>query len=741
MQIAQSLRRQRHLSFTQYAAASAAIFLITSACAAQLTTTAQPTVTWFQELQKDPALRAAFGQLLTKLQRNVQLPQPRDESRLLPLQQESTVFYMALPNYGEAAHQALTIFQQELRESAVLRAWWQRGDLAPNEPKVADSLETFYQFSQFLGDEITLSAGTEGRQGPSLQILAEVKKPGLKDFLDQMAKHITDGPKPPFHVFNVQELSAAKDMFPPQQPVILVRPQLLLATLDLGELKRLNAHIDGTQGEFAASPFGQRVAQAYEGGITVLGAIDLQRILKEVPRGTEQSQVVLQRTGFADVKYLVWEHKSITGEAASQTELSFTGPRHGVAAWLATPGRMGTLDFVSPKAIMAAAVRLNSPARIFDDIEALSTASNPQGFAAVTQMEAALRLSLRDDLFGRLSGEIALELVNLTPLEQPAWRAILQLTDSVNDPDRLQATLSKLLTLAPVHARQSEEEGVIYHTLQIPSAQKTVEISYAFVDGYLLIGSSRELITEAIGLHRSGESLANSKDFLAALPPGTGPEASALLYENPTALAALSMRQLMPEMAESLSHASGETPAVAVCAYADETSIREVSRSPGFDAGVVLAGAAIAIPNLLRARIAANEASAVASLRTANTAQIVYSSAYPERGFARDLATLGPDPQKAGASSADHAGLIDATLGAASCTADAWCMKSGFQFCMKAVCTKSCEQFVIMGTPVTSSTGSRSFCSTSDAVIRVKSGPPLTAPISVSECLTWSPLR
>jgi type IV pilus assembly protein PilA len=44
---------------------------------------------------------------------------------------------------------------------------------------------------------------------------------------------------------------------------------------------------------------------------------------------------------------------------------------------------------------------------------------------------------------------------------------------------------------------------------------------------------------------------------------------------------------------------------------------------------IILIIAAIAIPNLLRARIAANEASAVASIRTLNTAEVTYLTAYP----------------------------------------------------------------------------------------------------------------
>ncbi len=57
---------------------------------------------------------------------------------------------------------------------------------------------------------------------------------------------------------------------------------------------------------------------------------------------------------------------------------------------------------------------------------------------------------------------------------------------------------------------------------------------------------------------------------------------------------------------------------------------------------IILIIAAIAIPNLLRARIAANEASAVGSMRTLNTAQISFTTAYPTVGFSPTLARLGP---------------------------------------------------------------------------------------------------
>src|SRR5208282_137515 len=56
---------------------------------------------------------------------------------------------------------------------------------------------------------------------------------------------------------------------------------------------------------------------------------------------------------------------------------------------------------------------------------------------------------------------------------------------------------------------------------------------------------------------------------------------------------------------------------------------------------IILIIAAIAIPNLLRSRMAANEASAVGSMRTINTAEVTYSSSYPDTGYALLLSSLG----------------------------------------------------------------------------------------------------
>ncbi|HEV2176758.1 MAG TPA: DUF4190 domain-containing protein [Terriglobia bacterium] len=84
---------------------------------------------------------------------------------------------------------------------------------------------------------------------------------------------------------------------------------------------------------------------------------------------------------------------------------------------------------------------------------------------------------------------------------------------------------------------------------------------------------------------------------------------------------------------------------------------------------MILIIAAIAIPNLLKSKMAANQASAVASLRTLNTSEITYASTF-NVGYSSSLAQLGPPAS--GDASSTAAGLIDSVLA----TGD----KSGYSF-------------------------------------------------------------
>jgi type IV pilus assembly protein PilA len=724
----------------QFAAVFAAICFAVSASTAQVRVQKAPAETQTQPssadaLTKNPELLKEFGNLINQFQHNIQYPGPRSETRLLPLLPASTMFYAAFPNYGPASEQALKILRQELQDNAAFRDWWHQGDIVTTGPKLLDGLQKFSELSDFLGEEIVVSGAPEGKE-PSFVMLAEVRKPGLKKYLQQMLQDLAGNAKPQVRVFDPQELAAAVDKGAAQEAVILVRPDFVVAAKNLAALRSFSARLDQPGREFAATPFGKRVAREYQDGATVLGAADLQGFINQAPPATKQN-AAFQQSGFADVKYLVWKNRRVEGKSVNQLELSFNAPRRGAAAWLAKSGPLNGLDFVSPDAILATSFVLSNPAQIFDDVKGLVGLSNPNAFAALPMLEQALHLSVKDDLLGQLRGDITVELDSAAPT-QPKWRAIL----GVKDTDRLQRTLNTLLTTANLVTRRIDDAGVAYYSLRIPTPKTVVSLTYAFVDGHLIVGSSQDAVAESVELHRSGGSLAKSSKLLASVPPGQSLNASGLFYDDPVAVAAMQMRNFAPQVADSMTAARKDSTPSAAWIYAEDSDIREMSSNSAFDVGAVLIVAAVAIPNLMRSRMAADETSAVGTMRAVNAAQATYETSFPQRGYAATLPTLGRGPSGTLAQSPDHADLLDDSLTGETCNSDGWCLKSGFRFKLAAACIeRHCLEYVLLAVPVSAGAGTRNFCSTSNGVIHTKPGAPWEAPLTASDCKRWPPIQ
>jgi prepilin-type N-terminal cleavage/methylation domain-containing protein len=129
---------------------------------------------------------------------------------------------------------------------------------------------------------------------------------------------------------------------------------------------------------------------------------------------------------------------------------------------------------------------------------------------------------------------------------------------------------------------------------------------------------------------------------------------------------------------------------------------------------ILLILAAIAIPQLLRARISANEAAAVAEVRSVHTSELEYQQYYPQIGFADDISKLGPPATNAPAT-AQHAGLLDFVLG---CNQQP-CFKGGYWFAIDQTSgTPTVDTFRVTSVPqVPGQTGTRGFCAASTGVI------------------------
>jgi type IV pilus assembly protein PilA len=140
---------------------------------------------------------------------------------------------------------------------------------------------------------------------------------------------------------------------------------------------------------------------------------------------------------------------------------------------------------------------------------------------------------------------------------------------------------------------------------------------------------------------------------------------------------------------------------------------------------IILIIAAIAIPNLLRARIAANESAAVSAVRTINTAEVTYSTSYPTVGYSGTLANLGGLPAACATGGTGptqgSACLIDNVLA----TAIAAPGKSGYLYGVTPLAGAGGINtgYTVGATPLTyNQSGVRDFCSNEDGVIRFNAG-------------------
>jgi prepilin-type N-terminal cleavage/methylation domain-containing protein len=137
---------------------------------------------------------------------------------------------------------------------------------------------------------------------------------------------------------------------------------------------------------------------------------------------------------------------------------------------------------------------------------------------------------------------------------------------------------------------------------------------------------------------------------------------------------------------------------------------------------IIMIIAAIALPNLLAGRMAANEASAVQSLRTVQNAETAYATTYPAVGYSTTLADLGGTGGSACIATPAQACLLDAILTSG--------VKSGYTITWTGDGLTPSVSYVLNADPIVrGSSGRRSFYTDYPGVIRFNE----TGPATVSD--------
>lgn len=546
---------------------------------------------WSQDREKLLALLAEVSHLSRKME-SVQLPGLRYQSRILPGLPQSSLFVASIPNYTDAIQQANKLFQQELQTSSVLRDWWQQAN--QSKPGAAMGLQMMidkvHDFGQYLGNEIVFSMSLGEQGNPVPLVAAEVSKPGLRAFIEQQISAMQQK-EVPFKILDEQELMTATvqpNQSKPGKMFIVVGSDLVVAAPTLEALRDFHARVKRGAGGFASTPFGQRLTQAYTDGAGLLIGADLEQMSSRAEAGMkrESQRVAFERSGLSDVRFLIAERKDTDGQALNRAELAFNGARHGVASWLGAPAPMGSLDFVSQDAGAVVSLIAKKPGQIFNDALEMAEASGGDPNTGIAMLEAALNIRVREELVDTLGGEITLALDGPV-LPTPSWKAIVE----VNDPSRLQQTLQRLVAFAgtqmkadqKINVEEQTEDGITYYTFMAPHSANSLEINYAFNDGYLIIGASRALVKGAIYIHKGGNSLAKSANFHKLLPQDRNTNVSALLYQNISPLMSPLAQQLTPSQLQIFQQLAAESKPSVVCAYGEDNGIRVASNTRFFD--------------------------------------------------------------------------------------------------------------------------------------------------------------
>jgi DNA-binding FrmR family transcriptional regulator len=541
---------------------------------------------WSSDLDHNLALLAEFSKLRTKLE-EIQTPGPRYESKILPLLPADTVLYIGIPNLGDALQQANQIFQQQLSQSAVLRDWWNKGK-ASQHPTPQELIDQIHAISQYLGDEVVITARASSisdSHGPIL--LAEVRQPGLKDYLQQ---HLPDTltsaqGRNNLRVVDSQSLSSlAADE---RGMIMLVRPKTLIVGGDAASVRQMSAQLDAGTGPFAGTDFGQRIANVYSRGTETLVAANLGQLVKTVHAQQAESQA-LRNSGFNDIKYLI----ATRGESASHEDnritLEFNGQRRGIASWLAAPAPMGSLDYVSSNAGAAISFVAKQPALMLADIFSTIGASDPSFSQDLARINSELGLDLRNDLASALGGEVTLALDGPV-LPTPSWKAVIE----VNKPGALQVAIDKLIQHFNIEAQKSNRPvitlneaqvgGRTFYTVESQVGGLATQYAYTFADGYMIMAPSRALLLAALQTHANGTSLARSASFHALLPSDNQANFSGMIYQNLSPILKPLAGQLTSQQLALIQQLAVDAKPSVFCAYGESDRIQVASSGKLFD--------------------------------------------------------------------------------------------------------------------------------------------------------------
>ena len=503
-------------------------------------------VAWSRNATQYAAVLKGLADLNKELN-TVQQPGVRHSTHLLDLMPENTVVYAGLPNLADSIAESHRVIQEKMTQNPALKEWWEK-EQSGRSQNLDQVVNTIRQFGSYLGDEIAVSVSIDQRGEPTEPlVLAELKNSqGFRQFLEQeIAKYSGKKDKP--EIAFIENPSSAAALVQSDEKkeklYVWIQDNLFAASPKLQQLQDLaTAKNNGGLSSFTSTPFRNRIAQVYQEGAGLLVAANLERVVAQTKtertkgRDGEKTENALNRLGILSVKYFVLDQKDTNGKTHTQASVSFNDAQRGIPSWLAAPGPMGSLEYISPDANVVAGFVVKDPTSMVDDLLGVLETVSPDLRKNLDKLQTNHGLNLRNDIAAPLGGEFAFA-IDGPIFPTPSWKLVFE----VNDPAHLQQTLERVVGEVNKQAayfgksglawQQTDMAGRKYYTLK-SSDFGFLEVNYTYANGYLIVGPSRALVERALRSQESGLSLLRSARFTAGLPADGNANFSAIFYHN-----------------------------------------------------------------------------------------------------------------------------------------------------------------------------------------------------------------
>jgi hypothetical protein len=283
----------------------------------------------------------------------------------------------------------------------------------------------------------------------------------------------------------------------------------------------------------AELPFHASLAARYAGGVEWLFGVNLGRL---IAAGDSPTPAMELEWGLSDIEHLIAERKRVhEDQTENRAVLTFKRARRGLAAWLAEPAPVGSLEFVSPDATLAAAFVMKQPEALVEELFGLIEKNNPEFQQQLAEFERQQGIDLRRDVAAPLGGECVVALDGpLLPV--PSWKLVME----VYDPQRLQQTLDRAAERVNELAQDAGRQGFRIDRqhvggreyFELRSLDTGLGVHYLFEEGFLIVAPSRVLLDRAIQARAMGISLAKAAKFTSLLPQDSEVNFSALVYQD-----------------------------------------------------------------------------------------------------------------------------------------------------------------------------------------------------------------